>query len=100
MNSGDGSLPQIHRPTITLRVVLTTKERLPGSLKAVFLRTGSPVTLCCGSTENVRSPKLLLAAITQSTLFVAGSGKSILWFVSLHLFCWERAYVVDQLCDY
>ena len=86
MNSEDGSLPQIHRPTISLRVVLITKERLPGSLKAVFLRTGSPVILCCGSTENVRSPKFLLAATTRSTLFVAGSGKSILWFVSLHLF--------------
>ena len=50
----NGSLRLIRLLTITLRVVLTTRERPNGFSKAVSSRDGNPLAHSCGFTESVR----------------------------------------------
>lgn len=59
---------------------LITKERQTGFSEAVILTSGSRRLHSYGSTANV--PFFSSSLLTPLTLiFVAGSGKSILWFV-------------------
>jgi hypothetical protein len=61
-----------------------TREQLRGSSTAIYMSNGDLVLLCCGYTANVSSYSLPLF-ILQTHVFVAGSGKSVLWFVTLLL---------------
>ena len=79
-NCKTGSLPRIP-PQITISHARhATRERHPGSSKAVFLNSGSCL-LSCGSMANVRSFCFPLLDTPLTPVFVAGSGKSVLWFV-------------------
>jgi len=61
-----------------------TMVRLDGFFKEVYSGNGNPLVPFCGYTENVRSSHSLLPDNSWSSLdLVAGSGKSILWFVLL-----------------
>jgi hypothetical protein len=55
-------------------------EQRPGSSKAVFSNSGSPL-LSCGSMANVCSFSSPLLHTPLTLISVAGSGKSVLWFV-------------------
>jgi hypothetical protein len=77
----DGSLHRTPRRTITLDVVLITKRQQPGFSKAVSFRTGSQQDHYFGSTENV-CPILFPTRLPLiASYIVAGSGKSVIWFV-------------------
>jgi hypothetical protein len=78
----DGSLHRIHLLTTTLRVVPITREQRSGFAKEVSSPNGNPMGRFCGSTESVRSPDLSGAAAADSHP-LAGSGKSVLWFVAI-----------------
>ena len=55
------------------------KEQRCGFVKARSLSNGSPLAISCGYTENVRLSQL--SRRRYLTLLLAGSGKSVLWFV-------------------
>ena len=78
-NSKTGSLLLIPPQIIISHARPTTRERRPGSSKVVFSNSGSHL-LSYGSMANV-SPFPLLLHTPLTPVFVAGSGKSILWFV-------------------
>ena len=75
-----GFCPQIHPPIITLHARLITVVQLSGFFTEVYLIIGNPLAPSCGYTENVRYSQLSLASIPDCLKFVAGAGKSILWF--------------------
>ena len=76
-----GFLPRIPLQITISHARPTTRERHPGFSKAVFSNSGSRRLLFCGSMENVRPFRSLLFDIPLTTIFAAGSGKSVLWFV-------------------
>jgi hypothetical protein len=91
--SENGSLCRINPPIIILRTMIlnikSLKEQQHGALKAVPSRNRSLLALFCGS---MGTYVLLTYAVCDliSPGFVAGSGKSILWFVVLHpLLLWR-----------
>ena len=55
-------------------------ERHPGFSKAVFSKSGSRLLPSCGSMANV-PPSSRLHHTQLTPIFVAGSGKSVLWYV-------------------
>jgi len=78
----DGFRLPIHPSIITSHPKLITKVQLSGSFKAVFSTNGSPLVHFCGYMENVCSSLFPLRDINPNHLdSIAGSGKSILWFV-------------------
>ena len=80
-NYKTGSHPQIPPQITILHASPTTKERHPGSSKVVFSSSGSRLLLFCGSMENVRPFSSSLFDTPLTPIFIAGSGKSVLWFV-------------------
>jgi hypothetical protein len=76
-----GSPPQIPPQITTSHARHTTRERHPGFSKAVFLNSGNRLLLSCGSMANVRSFCSPLLDTPLTPIFVAGSGKSVLWSV-------------------
>ena len=79
-NCKTGSLPRIPPQIIISHVVPATREQRPGSSKAVFTNSGSR-QLSCGSMANVSSVPSPLLSTPLTLIFIAGSGKSVLWFV-------------------
>ena len=76
-----GSHPQIP-PQITIsHASLITKERHPGFSKVVFSNSGSHRLLSYGSMANVCPFRFPLLDTALTPMCVAGSGKSVLWFV-------------------
>jgi hypothetical protein len=61
---------------------LTTRERLLGSFRVVLPRNGSRLLRSYGYMANVRSLRPLVYSTPQICIFIAGSGKSVLWFVA------------------
>ncbi len=82
-----GSLPPIPRRTIILHARLTTREQHPGFSKAVYSKSGSGLLLSCGSTANVRSFPFQLLSRPSDSRLLAGSDKSVLWFVVFYCCC-------------
>jgi hypothetical protein len=76
-----GSLLRIPQQIIISHARPTTREQRPGFSKAVSSNSGSRLLLSCGSTANVRPFFSLLLHTPLTPIFVAGSGKSILWYV-------------------
>ena len=76
----DGSLHRIFRQTITLLAMFITKEQQHGSSKVKYITSGGQPHLSCGYMGNVRCHVLSHRALKTHT-FLAGSGKSIIWFV-------------------
>lgn len=76
----DGFRLRTHRSIIILRLRPITRARLNGSFKAEYSRNGNPLVPSCGYTENVR-PSVFRTRQCSSHTFIAGSGKSVLWFV-------------------
>ena len=77
----NGSHRRIRPRTTTSRVVLITREPQAGSFKVAYTMNGNRRLRFSGYMENVRScPKPFLAP-PDGISFLAGSGKSILWFV-------------------
>jgi hypothetical protein len=80
-NYKTGSLPRI-LPQITISHARpTTREPHPGFFKAVFSSSGSYLLLSCGSMANVRPFCSPLLHTPLTPIFLAGSGKSVLWYV-------------------
>ena len=79
----DGFLPQIHRSITTPHVKPITMGPLRGSLKAIPTMNGRRQALSYGPMEvvcfSINAPPTLL----MISDFVAGSGKSVLWWVTL-----------------
>ena len=71
------------RPQITiLHPNPITTAQLGGFFKAKYSTIGSPLVPSCGYMENVCSFQSSLCDVTPDYLdSVAGSGKSVLWFV-------------------
>ena len=82
-NHKSGSLLRIRRQTIMSHERHTTREQRHGSSKAVFSNSGNHPLLSCGSMANVRPICSPLLHTPPTLIFVAGSGKSVLWFVFL-----------------
>jgi hypothetical protein len=79
------------RRTITLLVILITRKQRPGFFKAAFSRSGSQQDRFFGSTENVCPVHFPTRIPLIATCIIAGSGKSIIWFVDSQLFPSEMA---------
>ena len=83
----DGFRPQIHPLIITTHAKLTTTVQPNGFFKEVYLINGNLPDPSCGYMENVRysrtSPSVNLRLFIN---YVAGSGKSILWFALPQLY--------------
>ena len=77
----DGSPHQIHPRTITLRAALITREPQLGSRKEAYIVNGNQHLRFSGSMENVRCCPTPYQTLPDGLSCVAGSGKSILWFV-------------------
>jgi hypothetical protein len=80
--STNGSPHQIRRLIITLRAVLITRRWQPGSFKAAFSGNGNQQARFFGFMGNVRTVPLL-TRLPSDDIFIAGSGKSILWLVDV-----------------
>ena len=91
---------RIHRLTTTLHVKPITMGPPRGSSKGKCIMNGRWGALFCGPTEIVRfflfssPPSLMVSG------FVAGSGKSILWWVTSDSSLLGVAYIGDQLFDH
>ena len=78
----DGFRHQIHPPIITSRAMLITTVPLNGFFKVVYIINGSLLAPSCGYAENVRRSSFLACNDPRPSLIsIAGSGKSVLWFV-------------------
>ena len=85
-SSDDGPLHQIRPRITTSRAVLLISKWQNGSSKEVKSSNGSLPVPFCGFTGNVRSFfHFQLGASLWWCIYVAGAGKSILWFVGLKL---------------
>jgi len=94
--SYDGFHLQIHPRIIILQQKLITMAHLNGSSKVVSLPNGSPEVLSCGFTENVCSSSSQLRYVNPNHIdSVAGSGKSVLWFVLPRLVPPYQTHMVD-----
>ena len=82
----NGSPHQTHQGTITSHVVLITRKQRTGFSKAEHIRNGSQMVRFSGSMENVRPVPLPSRYSLMASCNVAGSGKSVLWFVDSYLF--------------
>src|SRR6266403_6169682 len=69
------------RRTITLHVVLITRKRQDGCLKVASFRSGNQQVPFFGSTENVCPVLFSTWFLLILPCVVAGSGKSVIWFV-------------------
>lgn len=79
-NCKTGSLLRTPQETTILHARHTTREHHLGFSKAVFSNNGSHLLPSYGSMESVCSFSPILYNVLTPT-FVAGSGKSVLWFV-------------------
>src|SRR5258708_1962265 len=77
----NGSPHRIPQQTITSHVVLITRKQHLGFLKAASFRSGSQQLHFFGFTENVCPVLFPTLLLLIATCIVAGSGKSVLWFV-------------------
>ena len=80
--SVDGSPHQIHPRIITLPVVIITREPQLGSFKAGYIRNGNRHLRFSGSMGNVSLYSTPYLTLPDDISFIAGAGKSILWFVN------------------
>ena len=74
--------------TTTLRVILITRKQQHGFLKVEHIRSGSQQVHFFGSMESVRP--VLFPTYSGPLIppcLVAGSGKTVIWFVNLKSFC-------------
>ena len=91
----DGYPHQIHPRTITLRAMFITREPQLGSLKEAYIVNGNQHLRFSGSMENVRLRRpTSYPALPDGIFYVAGSGKSILWFVDPLLYLSKLTDVV------
>src|ERR1700751_3205204 len=80
-----------------LLATLTMREQPPGSFKVVPLKNGGQLHRSCGYMANVRSCHSLALSTSQACIFVAGSGKSVLWLVtSLLLSKWLTEVTISS----
>ncbi len=66
--------------------MLTMRERLLGFFKVVSIQNGGRLLHSCGFMANVRSLHSLHPNTSLTCILIAGSGKSVLWFVAFPLF--------------
>ena len=90
----DGSPHQIRPRTITLPVVLITREPHLGFFKAVYTMNGNRHLRFSGSMGNVSLYSIPHLTLPDDISCIAGAGKSILWFVNSFLFLSNMADVV------
>jgi hypothetical protein len=83
---------RIRQLTITSHAILITRKPQTGSSKGAFSGNGNQKVLLSGLTENVRYPPS-----APTLVIVAGSGKSILWFVDLQL---HPSWITDVSCQF
>jgi hypothetical protein len=78
---GRGFLPRIRRLLTTLSVMLITLGLLPGLLKVLYIMNGKQGDHSCGCTGSVSLSVLFVELLLMDSDFLAGSGKSVLWWV-------------------
>ena len=91
---------RIHRLTTTLHVKPITMGPPRGSSKGKCMVNGRRGALFCGPTEIVRFFLFSLPLSLIVSGFVAGSGKSVLWWVTFDREFVGVAYIGDQLFDH
>ena len=98
-----GSFHRIPRQTTILHAQTTLMERLHGSFKAACLMNGKRRVLFCGSMVNVRISSTFFSIVCPdyriSHNVIAGSGKSILWYVT-HASLVQPNPTISQLQHY
>jgi hypothetical protein len=92
-----GSLLRIPQQTIILHARHTTRERHLGFFKAVFSNSGSHLLPSYGYMATVCSFFSSILYISLTPIFVAGSGKSVLWFVISCYYSIACILIVSQL---
>ncbi len=65
-----------------LLATLTMREQPPGSFEVIFLKSGGRLLRSCGYMANVCFCYSLALSTSHICILVAGSGKSVLWFVT------------------
>ena len=95
--STNGSLRQTHQRTITSHVVLITRKQQTGFSKEEYTKNGSQQVRFSGPMENVRLVPFRSRYALIMSCNVAGSGKSILWFVDFLL---SFSEVTDFSCQF
>ena len=76
-----GSLHRTPRQITTLPTVPNMRGQQPGSSTVVSIKNGSQILHSCGSMGNVCRSSLPLFYIPLTLIFIAGSGKSVIWCV-------------------
>jgi hypothetical protein len=71
-------------------VILIIRKQQPGSLKAASFGSGSQLARFFGSTENVCPILFIIQLLLIASCIVAGSGKSVIWFVTFNGSCQRR----------
>lgn len=71
-----------------------------GSLKGLSIMNGKRQALSYGPTGIVRLPLVSPPLQLMISGFVAGSGKSVLWWVTPQQTCVDVAYIGDQFFDH
>jgi len=93
----NGSPHLTPRPTTISHVVLITRKLQHGFFKAGFIRSGRQLARFFGFMENV-CPFLFPSQLPLiPSRFVAGSGKSVIWFVGDKFLLSE---VIDAFCQF
>jgi hypothetical protein len=92
-----GCLRRIHPRIKISRTVLSTRGRQRGCLREVYSQDGGPSRLhpCYGSTGNVRPSIPAQLPISSLRIILAGSGKSVLWFVIICQLHTEDTYTAN-----
>jgi len=93
----NGSPPRTRQRTTTLHVILITRIQQHGFFKARSIKNGGQQARFFGSMENV-CPLLFPTRFSLiPSCLVAGSGKSVIWFVEFNQFLSD---VTDVPCQF
>ena len=95
--SKNGFPHRIPRRTTTSHAALIIRKLQPGFFKEAYFKSGSQQDRSFGSTENVCPTFFLTRLYLIASFIVAGSGKSVIWFVVFNGFLSE---VTDFSCQF
>src|ERR1700741_1756685 len=87
-----GSLPRTRQSITTIPVKFIKVEPPPGSFMVPHTKNGKRRVHSCGCMENVHPSILFTYLLLINRCLVAGSGKSVLWWVT-KLGSFDNAYI-------
>ena len=101
MRDIEGGYPLRIRPLITTSRARPVKvERRGGSSRTIHSRNGKVAAPYYGSTESVGFPPRSAFRPDHFLEHPAGSGKSVVWYISYQFFMFGEADGIDQLHDH